>query len=467
MNTAEAVETQHYWPLPTLREFHESDAQIRCIVGPVGSGKTSAASLEVGYYLPWHIWNEYGLKHTRWVVVRNTYPELRDTTQRTFLEWFPDADHKKQANTVHLRYDNGITVEVLFRSCDNPKDVKKFKSLEITGYWIDESIEVADDIKKMLKNRIGRFPKRSPVRYGIETTNPPDVEHTTYSEFAWQTSPPGPIPEGVPKPNHVGFWQPPRENEANLRANYYDDLLNDYSDSPDWAEMYVEGKPGIIVKGKLVYNNFRRDLHVARNELVWAKGPLFRGWDNSGNIPACVVAQIPTATRIQILKEFHSDRMNIVDFARYVVSQCSLLYPEAEFTDWGDPAGWNEFSTKDGGFTSNAKMMKDACGVNPIASENNLTARIGAVEDALSRIDGLLIDPSCVRLINGFIGGYCYPQIAAHAATETIYGDKPLKNRFSHIHDALQYVIVKIARSTSRSTRPYIPPRKQRIKTRW
>ena len=61
------------------------------------------------------------------------------------------------------------------------------------------------------------------------------------------------MPETEPLKNHFGFWQPPRENEANLRAGYYDDLIQDYKDHIDWLEMYVEGKPGVIVTGKLVY----------------------------------------------------------------------------------------------------------------------------------------------------------------------------------------------------------------------
>lgn len=273
---------KEYNPLPTIRRFHESGAQVRCIVGPVGSGKTSGAAWELCYYLPKFLFDEHKIKQTRWVVVRNTYPELRDTTMRTVFDWFPWGKHEKQENIYWLRYPEGFSAELMFRSCDNPNDIKKFKSLEITGYWIDESIEVAEEIKRMLKNRIGRYPRKCPVRFGIETTNPPDVEHPTYSEFAWDTLPPGPIAKTKPLPNHEGFWQPPGENNSNLRPGYYEDLKTDYRDSPDWISTYIEGKPGIIIQGKLVYNNFRRDMHQSQGSLIWAQGPIWRGWDNSG-----------------------------------------------------------------------------------------------------------------------------------------------------------------------------------------
>lgn len=438
----EAAENlKEYSALPTLRLFHESPAQIRCIVGPVGSGKTSAATWEICYYLPEFLFTTYGMRQTRWVVVRNTYPELRDTTMRTIFDWFPWGDHAKQENIYILRYPEGFEVELMFRSCDNPKDVKKFKSLEITGYWIDESIEVADEIKKMLKNRIGRFPQKSPVRFGVETTNPPDVEMSTYTDFDWSaTGHPGPISDKKPLENHAGFWQPERENVKNLRPGYYDDLMNDYRDNADWISTYIKGHPGVIVQGKLVYNNFRRQYHVASESLIWSGGELWRGWDHSGNTPACIVCQVPTARQVHVLAEFHTDKMGIVDFAQEVLTRCNIKFPDAKYRDWGDPAGDNKYSQRSGGFTSNTMLIKSATGISVRPADQNWAARRESVERQMGQIDGLLIDPSCIRLINGFIGGYHYKEIG----TSGQFSDIPEKNKYSHIHEALQYVMMKI-----------------------
>lgn len=433
----------HYHPIPTIRKFHKSGARIRCIVGPVGSAKTTGAAWEIFYNLPWFLFREFGYKKTKWVIVRNTYSELVDTTQATVFQWFDWGKYKSQAKEYLLEYPNGPFVHALFRSCDNPKDVKKFKSLEITGYWIDESIEVAGEIKRMLKNRIGRFPKKAKRKYGIETTNPPDIEHETYSQFDWgDTPPPGPIPSKAPLKNHRGFWQPPYENKANLGEGYYEDLIEDYRDNPDWIEMYVEGKPGVIVKGKLVYHNFSRRKHEAKSPLIWTGGPMIFGWDNSGNVPACIVLQVPRRNHVQVLREYNHDKKGIVDFTNWVMKDAAERWPGAHITHWADPAGEAQYSTRDGGFTSNALLMKDECGVTVLASDQNLTARIQAVDKFLGMEDGMLIDPSCTRLLNGMIGGYCYPELTGQPGE---YGDNPIKNRYAHIQDALQYVMVKIA----------------------
>ena len=460
-----------YRPVPTIDAFHLHPGQIRGIVGPVGSGKTTGATWDVCRYLPLFLAKNWGYKRSKWVIVRNTYDELIDTTQATVFDWFDWGRYQKQRKIYTLFHDDedGFEVELLFRSCDRIQDLKKFKSLEVTGYWIDESIEVAGDIKRILKTRIGRYPAAKQAekwyrqkfaqvpdhlygvnkagdkqfktpRFGIETTNPPDVEHETYHEFKWLTDVPGPMPETEPLKNHFGFWQPPRENEANLRAGYYDDLINDYKDHQDWLEMYVEGKPGVIVTGKLVYNNFKRNYHVAKGPLIWSGNPLYRGWDNSGNIPACVVVGMPSPLMIHVFAEFNHDKMNIVQFTKYVVNECNIKFPGAEFTDWGDPAGENKFSTKDGGWTSNAQLMRDE-GVDVQASEQNPSARYNAVDDQLLVIDGMLIDPSATRLVNGFMGGYHYKEVGQSSG---IYMDTPEKNRFSHIHDALQYVMVRL-----------------------
>jgi len=428
-----------YKALPTLAQFHQSGAQHRCIVGPVGSGKTAGACMEVGFYLPMHIYHTYGIKKTRGVIVRNTYSELRDTTMRTMFDWFPDGEYRAGSETFTIRYNHGIEVEILFRSCDRRDDIKKFKSLEITWYWIDESIEVAGEAKRMLKNRIGRYPQKCPVRFGIETTNPPDAEHSLYSEYRWTTPPPGPQPQGTPLANHVGFWQPPGENDANLRPGYYADLRSDYKNNPDWIDMYIMGMPGVVVKGRLVYSNYKRAYHVSDTPLIYAGGTIIRGWDASGNTPAAFAMQIPTARQTQILREWTTDKEGIVDFTKRVVADSEISFPGAEFLDYGDPAGGAQFSKRGGGFTSNHELMAE-CGVIVIPGESNQTARIQSIDQALLLRDGMLIDPSCVRIIGGFDGGYCYAEIGMTGE----YSDKPMKNKYSHPADAMQHTFGKI-----------------------
>lgn len=434
----------NYTPLPTLRLFHESSARNRCIVGPVGSGKTSACCVEIGYYLPMFFHEHWGIKKTRWAIIRNTYKELNDSTLKSIQDtWFPWGTHRVQKSNFEFSYPNGIQVEFWLRACDRPDQVKMFKSMELTGAWFEESIEIDEQIKAMVKNRIGRFPPRSPAKFSIESTNPPDIEHPLFSNYKWIVPPPDFMPQRPPLEDYEGFWQPPYENVANLPPGYYEDLRKEYRDSQEWIDMYIEGKPGAIAKGRLVYYDFSKRKHVSTGPIKWQEGRLYRGWDNTGNQPACVVVQISGRDKAQVLKEFVTDRMGIVDFTQWVQVECNMLYPGCEFIDYGDPAGESKQSNPIGGLISNADMMR-AEGVIVVPSEQNFDARVESVQKQIRIENGLEIDPSCVRLINGFLAGYHFEQIGGTG----IYKDYPSKNKYSHVHDALQYVMARIFRTS-------------------
>ena len=73
---------------------------------------------------------------------------------------------------------------------------------------------------------------------------------------------------------------------------------------------------------------------------------------------------------------------------------------------------------------------------------NDLTMRLEAVRQPLSEmIDGepaFLLSPTCKMLRRGFNSGYRYRRMKIAIAER--YDDKPEKNEYSHVHDALQYV---------------------------
>jgi len=476
-----------YNALPTMASFHASTAAVRCIVGPVGSGKTSAAAWEICVWLPIYIARTYGIFDTRWAVVRNTYVELQDTTMVTVCDqWFPNGEKFESRNEYVLRWpaetagtQEDLTVTLLFRSCDRPEDMKKFKSLEITGCWIDESIEVHEMIKLMLKNRMGRYPRAGDTpgytdpetgrwrgfvpRFMIETTNPCSVDHPMYSQYRWSKgfepwrSPiNGPHPVKPPTPGHVGWWQTPGENEANLTPGYYEKLAAEYESTPEWIERMVIGRPGMTLLGKLVYKNFLASEHWSADTLDWAREispldgsqtgvPFYLGWDNSGNNPAAVVGQVVGPQKLEILREYWADKAtNIVDFTTEVLQDMERRWPgHIVGGHYCDPAGFNKYSdaTKVGEFTSNAELQQKVCGIHLIPSEQNLDVRIAAVDQLLAKRNGLRLDVSCNRLVNGFQGGYVRPEVYGVIG---VFHDKPKKNQFSHVHDALQYLVAKL-----------------------
>jgi hypothetical protein len=79
-------------------------------------------------------------------------------------------------------------------------------------------------------------------------------------------------------------------------------------------------------------------------------------------------------------------------------------------------------------------------------------------------VDGkpaFLIDRRCSQLIKGFEGGYQYKRMEVSGER---YADKPDKNMYSHIHDALQYMMLGAGegRALMNSQRPAQPVVAQR-----
>ena len=79
----------NYTPTKTCREFMNSNAKMRVLMGPVGSGKSVASSFEVIRRASMQNKNSSGVRKTRVAIVRETARQLQDTTIKTFLDWFP------------------------------------------------------------------------------------------------------------------------------------------------------------------------------------------------------------------------------------------------------------------------------------------------------------------------------------------------------------------------------------------
>ena len=123
-----------------LRGFLRNEAFVRGIRGPVGSGKSVSNCIEIlrraGQQAP----AADGIRYSKWAVVRNTNPELKTTTIATWLDWFPENEWGKfrwsPPYTHHIKKGD-IDLEVIFLPLDNPEDVKKLLSLEVTGIWVN------------------------------------------------------------------------------------------------------------------------------------------------------------------------------------------------------------------------------------------------------------------------------------------------------------------------------------------
>lgn len=445
--------------------FHKSTAFVRGIKGPVGSGKSSSCCIEIiKHSLKQTPHN--GVRKARWAIIRNTYPELKSTTIKTWQMWVPDdlAPVKWDTPiTCTMRIKdcgdgNALELEVVFIAVDTPDSIGKLRGLELTGVWLNECSELSKDILDKATERVGRYPPKShgggPVHpCVIMDTNPPDDDHWFYKmaeeerpeswEFFHQ---PGALVR-IWDNEHVTYRpNPEAENVMNLGGgyDYYLRMVDGKTD--DWVKIFVLGQYGTTADGKPVYPEYSDKLHVSPTKLQPMKGiPVYLGWD-FGLTPACVVAQMSPKGQLLILDEFVAEDMGIRQFASDIVKPVLLTkYAGHRFESFGDPSGTSRKDTDER--TCFQELLELGIATEP-AETNDFVPRRESVAFYLTKLaagqPAFLLDPDVKVLRKGFLGGYCYERVKVAGER---YRDRPNKtNKHTHPHDALQYLCLAMRR---------------------
>src|SRR5215475_5386383 len=247
-----------YVPTNTGRIAHNDNNFVRVIMGPYGSGKSTWALTEIvlrACSMPlWHS----GRRRSRWGIVRNTSGELTSTTLASWLSWFDELGdirkRQKPIMTYEHTFNDGhgiVELELLFIALDRPEDVRKIKSLELTGCYINELSEVPQAALAHMKGRVNRYPSKafcSELYWSgiIADTNPPEDDHWIFKDF-----------EQAKYENHKLFKQPPglikndnnqwvrnpdADNAGNLPTNYYEMLAQ--GQTQEFIKVFCLGEYG-------------------------------------------------------------------------------------------------------------------------------------------------------------------------------------------------------------------------------
>jgi hypothetical protein len=264
------------WNLPeTLGRFLGSDHPARLVVGPFGSGKSTACILEfLRRAKEQRLHN--GLRKTRFAAIRNTYPELRDTTRKTFEQVIPAflGSWKEQEFKFHLRFDD-VDCEILFRSLDRPEDVKKLLSLELTGAYINEWREIPQEIFEGLTGRIDRFPSQGD---GGQTWSGIWGDSNPWHPTHWIPTLLRKYPEAIRLFRQPGGRAANAENIENLKPGYYERMM--VGKDQDWISVYVDGEDAVATEGS-IYGRWLAKLRADGRLRDFQHDPsdVFTAWD--------------------------------------------------------------------------------------------------------------------------------------------------------------------------------------------
>jgi hypothetical protein len=362
---------------------------------------------------------------------------------KTWMEWFePISVYRKQDEKVMFTLpglDGEIrTHEIHWRHARRVEDASKFLSTEYAGIWLEECVPAFERTggivggglpKGVFDISMMRVRQKGAPRHQILLTfNPPSKYHWTYQVFF------EPTPEELASRGYALFRQPPRENAVNLPDGYYDHL--EESLDPDLRRRFVEGECVTVYPGDRVFRSFYEQVHFRDNLKAIPDLPLVISFD-FGRTPCALIGQVLPNSRLLILKEIQMQDSGVERLAEQLTVVLKRDFADHDqWRCWGDPAGSAANQTDER--TCFGVLQERGFSVLPGAID--YAARLEAVTQRSERhIDGepaILIDRHrCPTLMEGMLGGYRYPK-----GVDGTIAARPLKNHFSHLADALQYL---------------------------
>ena len=461
-----------------LTAYLRDRSHVSIIRGPIGSGSSSGSIMKMYAISLEQRPNPIdGIRRTRWGVVRNTFPELRGTTIKTWLDWFPENLYGRfywDRPYRHVIRLGDVEMEVFFLALDSPDDVQKLRSLEVTGWWFNEMEFQNKEIVDEAESRTGRFPA---VKDGgctwdgvLGDMNAPNEDHwvplvmgevdfpdswTEEERLAYQkpagwsyfVQPPAllEVRDGVGRISGYKI-NPMAENLRWLKPGFYLEKMR--GKSRQWILSRLMNVITIYVEGQAVWPNFNAETHISREEIKPVEGwPIYVGLDFGRN-PAAVVGQL-VSNRWRIFAELHAKQSGATTFAPLVkkLLDARLGYWNCpggfDVHFFGDPKGQDGVQTDE----TTAYEVWGSFGMPvrpaPNLKNNQIATRIEAVEYALNgMVNGVprfqLCPVNCRVGKVAMSGGYHFARIKGTAQHAPV----PFKDKYSDWADACQYMVL-------------------------
>ena len=445
----------------TLRAYLTCTTSFVCIQGPVRSGKSVASIMRL-YQGMMSVPVTQGKRRSRWLVVRNSYPDLMASTIKTWLEWFPEDVYGQFMWTppyCHRMRFGDVEADVHFESFAGEDDIPSLKSREYTGIWVNEAQFYTRKLIVAFYERTGWFPKAGgPKWLQLDMNAPP------YGHWVPMMRGDAPLPEemdererrSLAKPDDWTFLvQPPwfiEKLDAQGRVDNYEinpeaENLNIVGEravrellsgrTQDEIDADLMNRVTLISKGKPVFPMFRRETHVAKTPLTASPDtPIHVGLD-FGRTPAAVMAQC-IAGRWYVLSELIGDNVGAVTFAPALKRHLAAKFPAhplTMFRFWGDPAGG--FKGQESEQTAFDIFKAHGLPVRAADTGNRRRIRIETATEIMNGLSHglprLLVSPDCPALITAWAGGYIFKRMNVSGVPQ--YSDEPLKNEHSHVSD--------------------------------
>lgn len=327
----------------TQQAFITSRAEADLFACRMGEGKSAALVWSL-YYYTLHNPGAIG------AIIRDTWENLRDTTQKEFFYWFPPGvagEWKASTKTWTWRLGD-LRGEVMFLGMDDEKDAHKLQSRPLSIFAMDEPAPAAgaggiDEF--IFSTGMTRLRVPGMKWYSAKLAeNNPDEGHWTYKLFV----DPGyaGTPEDVELPpeqkrGYKVFQTVGPENLENLPAGYYERLEKQYERTGrlDLRDRFARGQFGFQQPGLAVTPQFNETIHV-RNDIEPLDTEIKMLWDFGLNA-TCVFTQVTPMGHWNILEAYVGDGdVGVYELISGVVApRMKERFRGLAMAHYGDPQG--------------------------------------------------------------------------------------------------------------------------------
>lgn len=471
---------------PVGEAFLNDKRLLTCIMGPVGSAKTTKCVAKMVKSALWQKPGPDGIYRCKWAVVRDTYPQLKKTVLATWHRWFPktiglwngEAPYEHTLNfTVFVGAEKClIELTVIFAAIGENKAEDVMRGWEVTGIWLNEGDLVDQEVFAYAVTRVGRYPPNCTWRGVMVDMNAPDIENWTYGVFVDKDLGLTPeleieLREELGEMFGIGFHvqpggrsvNPKPENIDNLPRGYYSQQIMALAKKPWLIRRMVDNLFGPVRNGQPVFTEYNDDLHCASEKLQPIRGVPITISADQGGTPAAVFQQLDHRGQIRTLgevvvfadnEEDQLEQLGATAFGELCGRYFLEEFPESEVNEiaYCDPAGTagEKASGADPSWRQNfqkglRKHLGDRIRVKSAPTKGNrLDERLQAVRSPMLRLveggePGFIICPVRCRILRrGFKGKYVIARVQLSGGMGR-FQDSPLKNDESHVQDACQY----------------------------
>ncbi len=455
-------------PGPVAAAYIASTKPFSFIMGPVGSGKTTASvakMFNIARLQPQSIVD--GARKARVCIVRTTYRGLWESLMPSYHKILPQnfgvwkggrgdpADHwlnfrDPQFGKLHLH--------VMFRAIQDNSIEDFVRGLEVNAWWLNETDLLptgclGDFAQRTDRGFLEERPKDPATGKPVKAFSPIFGDYNAPEEDNWL------IARKEERRDCDDFFEQPSgfhpdaENAQNLPEGFYREKA---AGMEKWqVARFIEAKIGFSRNGEPVYTCYDPQTHDLGEARADAKLPIVVGVDG-GARAAARVTQIDRNEDIVWYDELFTEATQVTDprnFGKRVAEFLAAHYPhhvdQNNIVFVVDPANMNDGKQQsgpwptDGGFSWGEvfHMGTGTMGRLVGAMTNDPEIRQGQVRHCLKTFDNghprIRITKRCIVARSGLAGKYKLAK-QRNAAGEDVY--RPVKSHpYSDVQDAGQY----------------------------